>query len=173
MSKQILTDTIKAIIPDFAKDIRLNIDSTLNRSSLEDEIAIAATLVVAFTNQNQKLHELVKSHGGLSEEMLNAAYTAGSLMAMNNTYYPFVEMSQDAELKTAGPQLRMNAYAQHGGIAKKHFEMLTLVASIIGKCEFCIHSHYQILKQEGVELNILKDLGRLAAVMNAVCKIIG
>jgi lipoyl-dependent peroxiredoxin subunit D len=171
MSKQILTDAIKAMIPDFAKDIRLNIDTTLNRSSLEDEIAIAATLVVAFTNQNKALYELVKNHGALTEELLNAAHTAASLMAMNNTYYPFAEMAQDPELKTAGPQLRMNAYAQHGGIAKKHFEMLTLVASIIGKCEFCIHSHYQILKQEGVEMQSLKDLGRLAAVMNAVCKI--
>lgn len=172
MSKTILTDAIKSLIPDFAKDIRLNIDSTLNRSSLDDELAIAATLVVAFTNQQKTLLELVKTHGGLTEEMQNAALTAASLMAMNNTYYPFVEMTHDADLKNGGPQLRMNAYAQHGGIDKKHFEMLTLVASIIGKCEFCIQSHYQILKNEGVELNVLKDLGRLAAVMNAACKII-
>jgi hypothetical protein len=34
---------------------------------------------------------------------------------MNNVWYPYVEMADDADLKTQGAELRMNAYATHGG----------------------------------------------------------
>ena len=36
----------------------------------------------------------------------------------------------------------MNAYATSGGVAKKKFEAYALAASIVGKCHFCISSHY-------------------------------
>ncbi len=172
MSDSTFIDALKAYIPDYAKDIRLNIDTTLVRSSLTPEHALACALCVAFTTQNKTFAQLITQKSNLSESLQTAAYTASSLMAMNNIYYPFVEMSGDATLKQTPPQLRMNAYATHGGVEKKVFEMLTLSASIIGKCEFCIQSHYELLQKEGISAQELKDIGRLCAVMNAVSKII-
>ena len=75
--------------------------------------------------------------------MLNAALSAAALMAMNNVYYPYVEMAADTDLKTQRPELRMNAYATHGGVDKKRFELFALSASIVGKCHFCVQSHYK------------------------------
>ena len=53
----------------------------------------------------------------------------------------------------------MNAYATHGGVDKKRFELFALVASIIGKCHFCVKSHYATLKQEGLSTEQLRDAG--------------
>ena len=93
-------------------------------------------------------------------------------MGMNNVWYPFVEMAGDEELKTMRPELRMNAYATHGGVSKAKFEAYALAASIIGKCHFCVKSHYELLKKEGWTTQQLRDVGRIAAVVNATAQVL-
>jgi len=102
----------------------------------------------------------------------DAALTAAALMGMNNVWYPFVEMAGDNELKTMRPELRMNAYANHGGVARAKFEAYALSASIVGKCHFCIKSHHDVLKKEGWTTQQLRDIGRIAAVVNATAKVL-
>jgi len=91
---------------------------------------------------------------------------------MNNAWYPYVEMAGDDELKSQRAELRMNAYATSGGVAKKKFEAFALAASIVGKCHFCVSSHYALLKKEGVTTQQLRDIGRIAAVVNAAAQVI-
>jgi alkyl hydroperoxide reductase subunit D len=49
--------------------------------------------------------------------------------------------------------------------------MYALCASIVGKCHFCVKSHYDILKKEGMTVQQLQAVGKIAAVINAVNKI--
>jgi lipoyl-dependent peroxiredoxin subunit D len=91
---------------------------------------------------------------------------------MNNVWYPYLEMAGDAELKTLRPELRMNAYATHGGVAKQKFETYALAASIVGKCHFCIASHYETLRKEGLATQQLRDIGRIAAVVVAAAQVL-
>lgn len=160
--------TIKDKLPDWAKDIRLNLDGVIARSTLPVEDAVGAALAAAYAAGNPFLVEAFKS--GLSEADANGALTAAALMGMNNTWYPYVEMTGDAQLKSLPPQLRMNAYATHGGVDKKRFELFALVASIVGKCHFCVQSHYENLKKDGLSVEQLRDAGRIAAVVNAAAQ---
>lgn len=157
--------TIKEKLPDYAKDIRLNLDAVVGRSSLTPEDALGAALAAAYAAKSKVMIDAFR--GALSETDANAALTAAALMGMNNVWYPYPEMADDAQLKTLQPQLRMNAYASHGGVEKKRFELFALVASIIGKCHFCVKSHFALLKQEGYTAEQLRDAGRIAAVINA------
>ncbi len=93
-------------------------------------------------------------------------------MGMNNVWYPYVEMADDADLKSQPAQLRMNAYATNGGVDKRRFEMYALAASIVGKCHFCVKSHFELLKHEGMSAQQLRDVGRIAAVVNAAALVI-
>jgi elongation factor P--beta-lysine ligase len=52
-----------------------------------------------------------------------AALTAAALMGMNNAWYPYGEMTGDEQLQKQPTNLRMNAYANYGGIEKKRFEL--------------------------------------------------
>ena len=165
-------DKIKAGIPDYAKDIRLNLDATISRSSLPQREAVGAALAAAFAAGGSTLVAAIRDSGALSEADVSAALSAASLMGMNNVWYPYVEMAEDAELKTLRAELRMNAYASHGGVDKRAFELWSLAASIIGKCEFCVKSHYALLKQTGVTVQELRDVGRIAAVINAATQVI-
>jgi alkyl hydroperoxide reductase subunit D len=162
--------TLKDQIPDYAKDIRLNIDGVIARSSLAPEDALGVALAAAFAAKSKPMVDLFTANMPAAEA--NAALTAAALMGMNNVWYPFVEMANDEELKTVRAELRMNAYASSGGVEKKKFEAYALSASIIGKCHFCIGSHYELLKKEGLTTQQLRDIGRIAAVVNAAAQAI-
>jgi len=92
-------------------------------------------------------------------------------MAMNNVWYPYVEMAEDASLAGLPAQLRMNAMATHGGTTRARFEAYSLAASIVGKCHFCVKAHYDTLKKEGYTVEQLRDIGRIAAVITAVARV--
>lgn len=163
---------IKARIPDYAKDIRLNLDAVVARSSLEPADALGAMLAAAFALKSKTLVDAVRNSGELGETDLNAALTAAALMGMNNVWYPFVEMANDADLKTQRPELRMNAYATHGGVDRRRFELYALAASIVGKCHFCIQSHYKLLRETGMTAVQMRDIGRIAAVVSAAAQVL-
>ncbi|MDF3831405.1 carboxymuconolactone decarboxylase family protein [Cupriavidus basilensis] len=165
--------TIKGLIPDYAKDIRLNLDGTIARSSLEGNDAVAVALAAAFAAKSRVIVDAIRDAGVLSPEETSAVLTAAALMGMNNVWYPFVEMADDPDLATQPAGLRMNAYATHGGVDKRRFEMYALAASIVGKCHFCIKSHYTLLKNEqGMTAQQLRDVGRIAAVVVAAANVI-
>jgi alkyl hydroperoxide reductase subunit D len=120
---------------------------------------------------NGKLVSFIQSSLEDTKER-DAALTAGSIMAMNNVWYPFVEMAEDERLTGLPAQLRMNAIAAHGGTTKANFEAYSLAASIVGKCHFCVKAHYETLKQEGYSVEQLRDVGRIASVINSVAKVL-
>ena len=163
---------IKGLIPDYAKDIRLNIDGTIARSSLEGNDAVGVALAAAFAAKSRQIIDIIQASGTLTAEEVNAALTASALMGMNNIWYPYIEMADDADLKSQPAQLRMNAYATNGGVDKRRFEMYALSASIVGKCHFCVKSHFELLKKEGMSTAQLRDVGRIAAVINAAAQVI-
>lgn len=164
--------SIKSAIPDYAKDIRLNLDATIARSSLPPREAAGAALAAAFAARSAALVAAIRGTAALSEADVNGALAAASLMGMNNVWYPYVEMAKDSELANLRAELRMNAYASHGGVDKRAFELWSLAASIVGKCEFCVASHYQLLKDTGVTVQELRDVGRIAATINAAAQVL-
>lgn len=163
-------DEIKAAIPDTAKDIRLNLDGVVTRSSLLPEVALGCALSAAFAARSERLVAAFKTC--LATADAEGALAAASLMGMNNVWYPFVEMAGDEELKRMRAELRMNAYANYGGVEKARFEAYALSASIVGKCQYCIKSHYALLQKEGWTTQQLRDIGRIAAVINAAALVL-
>jgi len=165
-------DQVKESIPNHAKDIKLNLDAVINRSGLDEVDAHACALAAAISAGNGELALEIGMNGPLmGTPEREAAKTAAALMGMNNVYYPFVDMTDDPNLKGLPPGLRMQAYATHGGVSKLKFEMYALCASIVGKCNHCVKSHYDILRNEGMTVQQLQAVGKIAAVINAVGKI--
>jgi alkyl hydroperoxide reductase subunit D len=164
-------DTIKEALPDYAKDTRLNIDGVINRSTLNVTEANGCALAAAMATGNGKLVTFIQSSMEDAVER-DAAMTAASIMAQNNMWYPYIEMAEDANLAGLPAQLRMNAIASHGGTTKARFEAYSLAASIVGKCHFCVKAHYETLKKEGYTVEQLRDIGRIAAVINSVAKVL-
>jgi alkyl hydroperoxide reductase subunit D len=164
-------DQIKEALPEYAKDTKLNLDSVIKRSTLSPVEAEACALAAAVATGNGKIVSLLI--GNIEDQTeVNAALTAASLMAMNNVWYPFLEMAEDENLSGLPAQLRMNAITSHGGTTKARFESYSLAASIVGRCHFCVKAHYETLKKEGYSVDNLRDIGRIASVMTSVSRVL-
>jgi alkyl hydroperoxide reductase subunit D len=164
-------DQIKSALPEYAKDTKLNLDAVINRSTIDKTEAECIALAAAVATGNGKIVSVIL--GNIEDAVeRDAAMTAASLMAMNNVWYPYVEMAEDERLTGLPAQLRMNAIANHGGSTKARFEAYSLAASIVGKCHFCVKAHYETLKKEGYTVEQLRDIGRIAAVMTSVCRVL-
>lgn len=164
-------DQIKEGLPEYAKDTRLNLDAVIKRSSIPEDEANGCALAAAMSSGNGKLVTFIASTMTEDSVTRDAALAAAATMAMNNTWYPYVEMADDENLTGLPAQLRMNAIMSHGGTTKARFESFSLAASIVGKCHFCVKAHYETLKKEGYSVEQLRDIGRIAAVVNAVAKV--
>jgi alkyl hydroperoxide reductase subunit D len=164
-------DQLKETIPDYAKDTKLNLDAVIKRSTLPVEEAEAVAVAAAFATGNSKFWTWIHSVIADRKEA-DAALTAASIMAQNNVWYPYIEMADDEALKGLPAQLRMNAITSHGGTTKARFEAYSLAASIVGKCHFCVKAHYETLKKEGYTVEQLRDIGRIAAVINSTAKVL-
>jgi alkyl hydroperoxide reductase subunit D len=162
-------DVVKPALPDYAKDTRLNIDAVLLRSTLDADVAMGCAVAALAATGNGKLLSIMLADNPVYAE---SAMTAASIMSQNNVWYPYVEMADDPALKGLPAGLRMNAIASHGGTTKSNFEAFSLAASIVGKCHFCVKAHYETLKQEGYSVENLRDIGRIAAVMNSVARVL-
>ena len=162
-------DAVKSALPDYAKDTKLNLDAVLVRSTLDADVAMGCAVAALASTGNGKVLSILLADAPVHAE---SAMCAASIMSQNNTWYPFVEMADDPALKGLPAQLRMNAIASHGGTTKVNFEAFSLAASIVGKCEFCVKAHYDGLKTMGYTVEQLRDIGRIASVMNSVAKVL-
>ncbi|WP_407841442.1 carboxymuconolactone decarboxylase family protein [Streptomyces sp. DSM 116496] len=66
----------------------------------------------------------------------------------------------------------MQAYATHGDVEKKHFEIYTLAASIVGGTRSNAQGHIAELKKLGITAAELRDVGELAAAVHSASKIL-
>jgi alkyl hydroperoxide reductase subunit D len=165
-------DQLKEALPDYAKDTKLNLDAVINRSTLDAELANGCALAAALATGNGKLVSFIQSGMVANGIDVNPALAAAAIMAQNNVWYPYVEMAEDPNLSGLPAQLRMNAIANHGGTTKLKFEAYSLSSSIVGKCHFCVKAHYETLKKEGMSVEQLRDIGRIAAVINSLAKVL-
>ena len=164
-------NVIKEGLPEYAKDTKLNLDAVLLRSSLDPLVAQGCALAAAFAAGNSRLATAIDAEFEDRKEA-DAALTAASIMASTNVWYSYIKIVNDPAMSGLGAGLRMNAIATHGGTSKINFEAYALCASIVGKCHDCVVSHYATLQKEGMTVQQLRDIGRIAAVINSVSKVL-
>lgn len=136
-------------LPDFAKDIRLNVGSLLNEQHLPDQQKFGLLLACAHATGYKPLVDVTEAEtaGKLSPEAANAARAAAAVMAMNNVYYRFTHLAGNDEYQRMPAKLRMNVIGQPG-IDKVDFELFSLAVSAMNGCGMCIDSHEQVLKKK-------------------------
>jgi alkyl hydroperoxide reductase subunit D len=159
-------------LPDYAKDLRLNVGSLLNDQTLGDQRKYGLLLACAHGSGYKRLVEAVEAEaeGKLSPEAANAARAAAAIMAMNNVYYRFVHLASNKEYGQLPAKLRMNVIGSPG-IDKADFELFSLAVSAQNGCGMCIDSHEKVLKQHGVNTEIIQTAARVAAVMTAIATV--
>jgi alkyl hydroperoxide reductase subunit D len=163
-------EQLREAIPDYAKDLKINLGNVLSGSSLPPletyGAALASALVAKQPTVIRALSLEAQQH--LSATEIDAVASAAAIMGMTNVWYKLAGIQEDAEVKQIPPRLRMQVMVNHGGVPKRSFEVFSLAASIVNACPVCITSHTAVLRQEGLSAQQIADIGRIAAVVKAV-----
>jgi len=163
---------IKSALPDYAKDLRLNLESVLTENGapgLTDLQIRAIALASAIASRNATLTAAIEAFAAekLSEAELGGARAAAAMMAMTNIYYRFTHNAANKEYETLRTSLRMNVMA-NPGIEKQAFELASRGYSGINGCSKCVDSHEKVIREHGASAQGVQSAVRIAAVIHAI-----
>lgn len=161
-------EAIKAALPEYAKDIKLNLGSTVATSTLSPQQAWGTALACAVAARNgvvlREIAEEAATH--LGPEGVAAAKGAAAIMAMNNIYYRAKHLIGDESYASMPARLRMQIIARPG-VDKGDFELWCLAVSAITGCGVCLESHEKTLRATGFTREQVHEALRIAAVVHA------
>lgn len=158
-------------LPDFARDIRLNLGSVTTvegAPGLSEEQIAGVALASAIATGHARLIEGVEhaSKGVLDDAHHTAARAAATIMAMNNVYYRFNHSVSNEEYSAMPARLRMNVIG-NPGINKAEFELYSLAVSAINNCQYCVDAHERVVRKSGMAAESVHSAVRIAATINA------
>ncbi|BBX58776.1 Alkyl hydroperoxide reductase AhpD [Mycobacterium shottsii] len=163
-------ENLKAALPEYAKDLKLNLGS-ISRTTVLDEEQLWGTLLAsaAATRNAQVLAEIgAEAADNLSAQAYQAALGAVSIMGMNNVFYrgrDFLEGQYD-DLRAG---LRMNIIA-NPGVDKANFELWSFAVSSVNGCSHCVVAHEHTLREAGVGREAVLEALKAAAIVCGVAQ---
>ena len=167
-------DALRETLPAYAKDLSLNLSSLAAETVLTDQQKWGAFVASAYavgTPAVVKAVEASADAAGLSDDAKTAAKAAAAVMGMNNVYYRAIHLLSNKEYGTLPARLRMNVIA-NPGVEKADFELWSTAVSAVNGCGMCLDAHEAELKKHGVTAQEIQAALRIAAVVNAVSRVL-
>ena len=161
-------DALRARLPDYAKDLKLNLGSLAAEPALNQQQRAGTFIASALAARNPEVTRALVAEFGpqLGPEALTAAKAAAAIMGMNNIYYRFTHLV-GGEYASLPAKLRMNIMAKPG-VEKADFELWSLAVSAINGCGMCMETHERVVVQAGLTREQVQAAVRIAAVVHAV-----
>jgi lipoyl-dependent peroxiredoxin subunit D len=165
-------ENLKAALPEYAKDLKLNLGS-ISRTTVLTEEQLWGTLLAsaAATRNTQVLAEIgAEAADHLSAEAYQATLGAAAIMGMNNVFYRgrgFLGGQYD-DLR---PGLRMNVIGNPGA-DMTNFELWSFAVSSINGCSHCVAAHEHTLREAGVGRDAILEALKAAAIVSGVAQAI-
>jgi alkyl hydroperoxide reductase subunit D len=162
-------DALKDRLPDYAKDLRLNLSGIAATPGLTPQQLWGAALASAIASRNGEVTAAVaaQARAQLDPAAFQAAQAAAAIMAMNNIYYRFTHLVASKDYATMPARLRMNVIA-NPGVPKLDFELWSLAVSAINGCGMCIDAHEREVLAKGATKEMVQNIVRIAAIIHAV-----
>jgi alkyl hydroperoxide reductase subunit D len=163
---------LKNSIPDFGKDLKLNLSAVVSAEgapglSARQIAGVALASAVAARNPTVLAEVEAQAATVLDAAHVNAARAAAAIMGMNNVYYRFVHLVGNDEYGKLPAKLRMNVIGSPG-IDKTDFELYSLAVSAINGCGACVAAHEKVVRKAGLGADAVQSAVRIAAVIHGV-----
>ena len=160
-------EALKDALPEYAKDLKLNLSALAGDETLNDQQRWGTFLATALACGNPVVIRSVYAEvrDKLTEDALTAAKAASAIMGMNNIYYRFVHLV-GGEYASMPAKLRMNVIGKPG-VDKVDFELWSMAVSAINGCGMCMESHNHQLR-EHVSGEVVQAAVKIASVIHAV-----
>jgi lipoyl-dependent peroxiredoxin subunit D len=161
--------SLKDALPEYAKDLKLNIGSLASETVLGDSERYGTFIAAAIASRNPVVIEAITAEFAPKVDAVtyNAAKAAAAIMGMSNVYYRFLHLVEDEEYSRLPARLRMNVMVAPG-VPKLQFELWCLAVSAVNGCGKCVAAHERVLREAGVTREQVQAAVRIAAVVHAV-----
>jgi alkyl hydroperoxide reductase subunit D len=161
-------ESIRSRIPDAAKDIRLNLQGVMGPGSLTPAQRWGVAIATAVASRSPELVRAVVADARqeVDDAVVEDAFAAASLMAMNNVYYRFRHLVGKPTYGHRPARLRMNRMVQPA-TSKVDFELVSLAVSAVNGCGTCVQSHEDVVIKHGLTEDQVHDAVRIAATIHA------
>ena len=161
-------DALKQQLPEFAKDVRLNLSAIAGDDTLTPQQKYGLLVACGIASRNAVVRDTLVAEAAphLSPAAMTAAKAAATIMGMNNVYYRFVHLASNKQYGTLPAKLRMNVIASPG-VDKVDFELWSLAVSAINGCGMCIDAHEAVLAKAGVPTEHIQTAVRYAAIVQS------
>ncbi|MGH9938860.1 MAG: carboxymuconolactone decarboxylase family protein [Blastocatellia bacterium] len=161
-------EKLREQMPEAARDIRLNLQTVFQSTTLTPAQIWGAALASAIATRNSELARAVfiEAQGKVDATVIEDARAAAALMAMNNVYYRFRHIVGKESYETKPARLRMSWIGKPMS-DKTDFELFCLAVSAINGCEVCVRSHEQVVTAGDVSEDQVHDAVRIAATIQA------
>ncbi len=165
-------ENLKAALPEYAKDLKLNLGSITRSTELNEQQLWGTLLACAAATRNAQVMTEIGAEAAdiLSAEAYDAALGAAAVMGMNNVFYRgrgFLEGKYD-DLRAG---LRMNIIA-NPRVQKVNFELWCFAVSSINGCPDCVAAHEHTLREAGVSRETILEALKAAAIVSGVAQAI-
>ena len=156
-------------VPEYAKDLKLNMGSVFRQIELTDRQAWGTAVCCAIASRSARVVEAVLSEAAkhLDPAALHAAKAAAAIMGMNNIFYRFRHLSGNEKYGTMPARLRMQVIGRHGS-DPVDFELWCLAVSAINACAVCVDAHEKVLREKGVSEETILAAVRIASTIYAL-----
>ncbi|MFE9613697.1 carboxymuconolactone decarboxylase family protein [Streptomyces sp. NPDC006012] len=162
-------DSLKARIPDYAQDLRRNLDTVVGGSGLTTQQLWGTVLATAVAVRSPVvLRELApQARANLTPEAYRAAKSAAAVMAVNNVFHRTRHLLSDPGYGSLRAGLRMNVLGDPG-VGRADFELWSFAVSAVNACGVCLDTHEQALREAGLGRETVQEAYKIAAVVYAV-----
>ncbi len=167
-------EALRGRLPAYAKDIATNLTVLAQEPVLNDQARWGCFVASAYAVSEPETMTAVAiaaREAGLSAEAFTAAKTAAAMMAMTNVYFRALHLMAEPDYRNLPSALRMNTLS-HPGVDPIDYGLWCMAVSAINGCGACLDSHEAELRRRGVEPPQIQAALRIAAVVNAVTKIL-
>ena len=161
-------DSLKARIPDFAKDVRLNLSALASDETMTAQQKYGLMVACGIASRNPEVRAALEIEAAphLTPAALAAAKSAATIMGMNNVYYRFTHLVTNDEYRSLPAKLRMNVIG-NPGVDKADFELWALAVSAINGCGACMDSHEAVVRKANVPTEAIQAAVRFAAIIQS------
>jgi alkyl hydroperoxide reductase subunit D len=162
-------DALKAALPGYAKDLKLNLGSVLGHTELPEQQLWGTVLATAIAVRSPVVLAALEpeARARLAAPAYTAAKAAASVMAMNNVFYRTRHLLSDPGYGDLRAGLRMNVIGDPG-VDRADFELWSLAVSAVNGCGQCLDSHERVLRAAGMPRETVQEAVKIAAVVQAV-----
>jgi alkyl hydroperoxide reductase subunit D len=166
---EVTLETLREATPEYARDLKLNLQAVLGESTLNPAQQYGTALAAGLASRNPRLRGALQAETltKAGEAVVEDALAAAALMGMTNVFYRFRHLVGKESYGQLPARLRMNRIARPAG-AKLDFELFCLAVSAVNGCEICVRSHEHVLREGGITEAQIHDAIRIAATIHGL-----